>query len=181
MLRRPPRSTQSRSSAASDVYKRQPSATEIQALVAGSPLANPRRTTSGVDSSRLAMVLAVLQRRLSARLADQDVYVSTIGGARAGEPAADLALALAVVSSRENLALRPRLVALGEVGLAGEIRPVSGLARRLSEAARLGFTTAVVPRHPVDRPVAPAGMQLIEVADLAEAVARRREPQVRTS
>jgi len=160
---------------------RRPLATEIQALVAGSPLANPRRTTSGVDSSRLAMVLAVLQRRLSARLADQDVYVSTIGGARAGEPAADLALALAVVSSRENLALRPRLVALGEVGLAGEIRPVSGLARRLSEAARLGFTTAVVPRHPVDRPVAPAGMQLIEVADLAEAVARSREPQVRTS
>jgi DNA repair protein RadA/Sms len=67
------------------------------------------------------------------------------------------------------------------VGLAGEIRPVSGLARRLLEAARLGFTTAVVPRHPVDRPVAPAGMQLIEVADLAEAVARSREPQVRTS
>lgn len=160
---------------------RRPLATEIQALVAGSPLANPRRTTSGVDSSRLAMVLAVLQRRLSARLADQDVYVSTIGGARAGEPAADLALALAVVSSRENLAIRPRLVAIGEVGLAGEIRPVSGLARRLSEAARLGFTTAVVPRHTNDPATAPVGMELIEVSDLAEAVTRSRETQERTS
>ena len=160
---------------------RRPLATEIQALVASSPLTNPRRTTSGVDSSRLAMVLAVLQRRLSARLADQDVYVSTIGGARAAEPAADLAVALAVVSSRENVALRPRLVALGEVGLAGEIRPVSGIARRLSEAARLGFTTAVIPRHPNDPATAPAGMQLLEVGDLAEAVTASRDARIPTA
>ena len=104
---------------------RRPLVTEVQSLVAPSAVPNPRRTTSGVDSSRLAMVLAVLQRRLGARLADQDVYVSTIGGARVAEPGADLALALAALSSRENVPLPRGLVAIGEIGLAGEIRTVS--------------------------------------------------------
>jgi DNA repair protein RadA/Sms len=149
---------------------RRPLATEIQALVAPSMLANPRRTTSGVDASRLAMVLAVLQRRVGARLADQDVYVSTVGGARVVEPSADLALALATASSRENVALPRGLVALGEVGLAGELRPVTGVLRRLSEAARLGFVRAVVPTGSVEPGTAPAGIELLEVADLAEAV-----------
>jgi len=149
---------------------RRPLATEIQSLVAPSVLSNPRRTTSGVDSSRLAMVLAVLQRRVGARLVDQDVYVSTVGGARAVEPAADLALALATVSARENVPLLAGIVALGEVGLAGEIRPVTGISRRLAEAARLGFTHAVVPVGSVEPTTAPAGMTLLEVADLAEAV-----------
>jgi len=149
---------------------RRPLATEVQALVAPSMLANPRRTTSGVDASRLAMVLAVLQRRVGARLADQDVYVSTVGGARVVEPSADLALALATASSRENVALPRGLVALGEVGLAGEIRPVTGVARRLAEAARLGFVRAVVPAGSVEAGSAPPGIELIEVRDLAEAV-----------
>ncbi|WP_258724443.1 DNA repair protein RadA [Cellulomonas sp. NS3] len=149
---------------------RRPLATEIQALVAPSMLANPRRTTSGVDASRLAMVLAVLQRRVGARLADQDVYVSTVGGARVVEPSADLALALATASSRENVALPRGLVALGEVGLAGELRPVTGVLRRLSEAARLGFVRAVVPAGSIEPGTAPAGIELLEVADLAEAV-----------
>ncbi|GEA87993.1 DNA repair protein RadA [Cellulomonas cellasea] len=149
---------------------RRPLATEIQALVAPSMLANPRRTTSGVDASRLAMVLAVLQRRVGARLADQDVYVSTVGGARVVEPSADLALALATASSRENVALPRGLVALGEVGLAGELRPVTGVLRRLSEAARLGFARAVVPAGSIEPGTAPAGIELLEVADLAEAV-----------
>ena len=149
---------------------RRPLAVEVQALVAPSVLTNPRRTTSGVDSSRLAMVLAVLQRRVGARLADQDVYVSTVGGARVVEPAADLALALATVSARENIPLVSNVVALGEVGLAGEIRPVAGVTRRLSEAARLGFTRAVVPRGSVEPGGTPDGMTVAEVADLAEAV-----------
>lgn len=149
---------------------RRPLATEIQALVAPSMLANPRRTTSGVEASRLAMVLAVLQRRVGARLADQDVYVSTVGGARVVEPSADLALALATASSRENVALPRGLVALGEVGLAGELRPVTGVLRRLSEAARLGFVRAVVPAGSIEPGTAPAGIELLEVADLAEAV-----------
>jgi DNA repair protein RadA/Sms len=149
---------------------RRPLATEIQALVAPSQVPNPRRTTSGVDSSRLAMVLAVLQRRLGARLADQDVYVSTVGGARVVEPAADLALALAAVGSRENTALPRGLVAIGEVGLAGEIRNVSGVGRRLAEAARLGFTRAIVPHASVAGLAVPAGMTVLGASDLAQAV-----------
>ncbi|TQL01775.1 DNA repair protein RadA/Sms [Cellulomonas sp. SLBN-39] len=149
---------------------RRPLAAEVQALVAPSVVPNPRRTTSGVDSSRLAMVLAVLQRRLGARLADQDVYVSTVGGARVVEPAADLALALAAVGGRENQPVHTGLVAVGEVGLAGEIRPVPGVGRRLAEAARLGCTRAVVPAGALDDVSVPDGLHAIEVGDLAAAV-----------
>ena len=149
---------------------RRPLATEVQSLVAPSALSNPRRTTSGIDSSRLAMVLAVLQRRVGVRTADQDVYVSTIGGARLVESSADLAIALATVSACENVPLLPRLVAFGEVGLAGEIRPVTGVPRRLAEAARLGFTHAVVPTGSVEAAAVPAGVTLVEVSDLAGAV-----------
>ena len=149
---------------------RRPLVAEVQSLVALSSVPNPRRTTSGVDSSRLAMVLAVLQRRLGARLADQDVYVSTIGGARVIEPAADLALALAAISSRENVPLPRGLVAIGEVGLAGEIRTVSGVGRRLAEAARLGFTRAIVPAGALDGTTPPAGLTVTTAGDLGEAV-----------
>ena len=149
---------------------RRPLVAEVQSLVALSSVPNPRRTTSGVDGSRLAMVLAVLQRRLGVRLADQDVYVSTIGGARVIEPAADLALALAAVSSRENVPLPRGLVAIGEVGLAGEIRTVSGVGRRLAEAARLGFTRAIVPAGALDGSAPPAGLTVTTAGDLGEAV-----------
>lgn len=161
---------------------RRPLVVEVQSLVAPSAVPNPRRTTSGVDSSRLAMVLAVLQRRLGARLADQDVYVSTIGGARVMEPGADLALALAAVSSRENVPLPRGLVAIGEVGLAGEIRTVSGVGRRLAEAARLGFTRAIVPAGALDGATPPAGLTVLMAADLGEAVtAAGLVPELATS
>ncbi len=149
---------------------RRPLAAEIQSLVAISALSNPRRTTSGVDPSRLAMVLAVLSQRVGARVLDHDVYVSTVGGARVVETSADLAVALAIVSARENLPLKPGLVVMGEVGLAGEIRPVTGAARRLSEAARLGFVRAMVPRGSLAPGQAPDGIAVTEVADLHEAV-----------
>lgn len=149
---------------------RRPLAVEVQALVAPSAAPNPRRTTSGIDSARLAMVLAVLQRRLGARLADQDVYVSTVGGARVVEPAGDLALALAAIGSREDVALPRGLVALGEVGLAGEIRAVPGIGRRLAEAARLGFRRALVPASSVDDLVPPEGVHVLGATDLAHAV-----------
>lgn len=151
---------------------RRPLATEVQALVAPSMLANPRRTTSGVDSSRLAMVLAVLQRRAGLVTAQDDVYVSTIGGARVVEPAADLAIALAVASGARNVPLPEGLVAFGEVGLAGEIRPVVGLSRRLAEAARLGFTTAVVPSGGLEPGGGPEGLRVVEAEHLAAAVER---------
>jgi len=155
---------------------RRPLATEIQALVAPTMLSNPRRTTSGIDSSRLAMVLAVLQRRAGVSLADKDVYASTVGGARVVEPAADLAIALAVAGSADDVASVGHLVAFGEVGLAGEIRPVLGLPRRLAEARRLGFTAAVVP--PGDDHDAPDGMTLLVARDLGEAVRLARGPRL---
>ncbi|MCB7138214.1 DNA repair protein RadA [Cellulosimicrobium marinum] len=149
------------------VEGRRPLALELQALVVPSPLSNPRRTTSGVDASRLAMILAVMHRHAGVRLVDQDVYVSTVGGAKVTEPAADLAIALSVLSAREDEAMPPGTVAFGEVGLAGDIRPVTSLDRRLAEAARLGFTRAVVPRGSFPRPV--DGMTVHAARHLGEA------------
>jgi DNA repair protein RadA/Sms len=149
------------------VEGKRPLVAEVQALVDKSPLASPRRTTSGLDGGRLAMVLAVLQRRTTVKVADQDVYAATVGGVRLTEPATDLAVALAVAGAQQNEPLATGLVAIGEVGLAGEIRRVTGMARRLAEAARLGFTHALVPADPGR---VPPGIQAIEVRDLDHAL-----------
>jgi DNA repair protein RadA/Sms len=119
---------------------------EVQALVSGgSGFGAPRRAVSGLDSARVAMALAVLERRGRIRLGDSDVFVATVGGMRIVEPAADLAVALAVASAARDFALPPDLVVVGEVGLAGEVRRVSGVRTRLAEAARMGFTKALIP------------------------------------
>ena len=141
--------------------------TEVQALVAKSAIPTPRRATSGLDAARLAMILAVLQRRLGYALHAQDVYAATVGGVRLVEPAADLALALATAGAASNRTLPGDLVAIGEVGLAGEVRPVGAIAARLQEAARLGFTAALVPTGCSVRVV---GMRVREVADLRAAL-----------
>jgi DNA repair protein RadA/Sms len=146
---------------------RRPLVTEVQALVAHSPLPSPRRASSGLDTSRVAMVLAVLERRGKVILHDRDVYTAALGGVRLVEPAADLALALAVTSAARDLPVPPDLVAIGEVGLSGELRPVSGLPRRLAEAARLGFKVALVPPNPGQ---VPEGMRVIEVPDIRAAL-----------
>ena len=124
---------------------RRPLLAELQALVAATNLPQPRRTSHGVDSGRLAMVLAVLERRCGVRLYSSDVYVSTVGGAKVSDPSADLAAAIAVASAANDRSISPRVIALGEIGLAGELRRVPGADRRLTEAARLGFTEAVIP------------------------------------
>jgi DNA repair protein RadA/Sms len=140
---------------------------EVQALVAGTHLPTPRRATSGLDPARVAMVLAVLERRGGRRIGDKDVYVSTVGGVRLTEPASDLAVSLAVASAATDQPLPGDLVAVGEVGLAGEIRPVGGLLVRLQEAARLGFRRALVPDGTqLDLP----GMRMLPVADLHAAL-----------
>ena len=149
---------------------RRPLVAEVQALVARETSHSPRRATSGLDSSRVAMVIAVLASRQKLPLPGHDVYVATVGGVRLAEPAADLATALALVSASTEQCLAPSLVAFGEVGLAGEVRPVTGLHRRLSEASRLGFTRAVVPQGTVDAVPAPAGMTVIEVGSLVDAI-----------
>jgi DNA repair protein RadA/Sms len=127
------------------VEGKRPLLAEVQALVSESSLAQPRRAVSGLDSSRVAMVLAVAERRGRVSLAHLDVFTATVGGMRVREPAADLALLLALASSERDVPLPQGWLAIGEVGLAGEVRPVPDAGRRLAEAARLGFTDALVP------------------------------------
>ncbi|MEW9532982.1 DNA repair protein RadA [Microbispora sp. NPDC049125] len=123
---------------------------ELQALVGPTEAPQPRRTSSGLDSYRVAMVLAVMERRLNAKIGRCDVFTATVGGIRLTDPAVDLALMLSVVSAAGDQALPPGLVALGEVGLAGELRAVRDVRRRLAEASRLGFTRALVPAGSLD-------------------------------
>ena len=119
---------------------------EIQALVDASQLGNPRRVAVGLDQNRLSMLLAVLHRHGGLYMADQDVFVNVVGGVKVSETSADLALLLAIVSSFRDKPLPRDLVVFGEVGLAGEIRPVPGGQERLREAAKHGFRRAIVPK-----------------------------------
>ena len=151
---------------------RRPLVVEVQALVAPTQAQNPRRATSGLDASRVAMVLAVLASRVRLPLPGHDVFVATVGGVRLGEPAADLATALALTSAVLDRPMAARTVAFGEVSLSGEVRPVTGLSRRLSEAARLGFTTAVVPAGSIDAAPVPPGLRVIEIGQVVEALRR---------
>ncbi len=142
---------------------------EIQALVDEAHGAAPRRLTVGLEQNRLAMLLAVLHRHAGLALFDQDVFANAVGGVRVAEPGADLALTLAIVSSFRNRALPERHVVFGEVGLAGEVRPVQRGQERLREAAKLGFTHAIVPA--ANRPRQPIeGIEVIAVERLSEAV-----------
>jgi DNA repair protein RadA/Sms len=146
--------------------------TEIQALIGAQVAGSPRRTVSGLDSARLAMVLAVLQRRTDTRLHDREVFAATVGGIRVVEPAVDLGVALAVASATHDLPLAADLVAIGEVGLTGEVRRVGAVPQRLAEAARLGFRFALVPSGcgPAATGSAPTGMTVREVNDVRTAV-----------
>jgi len=119
---------------------------EIQALVDGAHVPNPRRLSVGLESTRLAMLLAVLHRHAGVATFDQDVFVNAVGGVKIAEPAADLPVLLAIMSSLRNRPLPRGLFAFGEVGLAGEIRPAPRGQERLREAAKLGFSTALIPK-----------------------------------
>jgi DNA repair protein RadA/Sms len=145
---------------------------EIQALVSRSPLAMPRRTATGFDTNRLHMLTAVLSRRARLPLHDQDVFLNVVGGLRVDEPSADLAAALAIVSSIRDHPLPHDLVALGEIGLSGELRGVAQLESRLREAAKLGFREAIVPRVAATRFLdGVAELSLTRVATVQDAVA----------
>ncbi len=148
---------------------RRPLVAEVQSLVTRATLSAPRRTTSGLDPSRLAMILAVLEKRSGLAAGSRDVFAATVGGMRVTEPAADLAILLALASSAMDRPLARDVVALGEVGLAGEIRPVPALGPRLAEAARLGFRYALVPAGQLDV-APPAEPGVVEVADVRAAV-----------
>ncbi len=143
---------------------------EVQALVAPTGAPSPRRTASGVDPNRLALLLAVLGRRAGIGLAGHDVYANLAGGLSVAEPGLDLPLALALASSFRDRPLVAGTGALGEVGLLGELRSVSGIERRLREAARLGFTRAVVPRAGGRAPDRVDGLEVVMAGSLAEAI-----------
>ena len=146
---------------------------EIQALVDDAHAPNPRRLSVGLEQARLAMLLAVLHRHVGVACYDQDVFINAVGGVKIGEPAADLAVMLAIVSSLKGKPLPKGLVVFGEVGLAGEIRPAPRGQERLKEAAKLGFTQALIPKANAPRsPI--AGMEVIAVDRAAEALARFR-------
>ncbi|HWJ97731.1 MAG TPA: magnesium chelatase domain-containing protein, partial [Acidimicrobiales bacterium] len=146
---------------------RRPLLAEVQALTVAATTPSPRRSSSGLDSSRVSMLLAVLSKT-GVSLGNQDVYTASVGGARLHEPAVDLAVALAVISAAGGSPLPGGLVAIGEVGLAGEVRPVRGLEARLREAARIGFTHAIVPTgtESLDR----VGLKVLRTGDLAAAL-----------
>ena len=147
-----------------------PLVAEVQALLAESATPQPRRAVSGLDNSRVSMLLAVLQRRANLPLYKDDVYVSTVGGVRLSEPATDLAVALAIASSKTGHTLPNGLITFGEVGLAGEVRPVPGAGRRIQEAARLGFTHAVVPAGQEIKLAAGSNIKLAYVDTLTQAL-----------
>ncbi|HEX5533163.1 MAG TPA: DNA repair protein RadA [Actinomycetales bacterium] len=151
---------------------RRPLVVEVQGLLVPMGNSSPRRATSGLDSSRVAMILAVLNSRLQLRTSSKDAFVATVGGVRLSEPASDLAVALALASAGMDAPLPARMTAFGEVSLSGEVRPVTGVTRRLQEAARLGFTSALVPAGTVDTTPAPDGLKVVEVRHVHEAVMR---------
>jgi DNA repair protein RadA/Sms len=150
---------------------RRPLLAEIQALVGvpASEFGNARRVTSGLDNARTAMTLAVLELRAGVRLSGREIYVATVGGMKMNEPSADLAVALSVASAAKGLALPADLVAIGEVGLAGEIRKVNGALQRIQEAARLGFKRALVP---IGSDLKVPGIEIMEVGRIEQAISR---------
>ncbi|MDP1794608.1 MAG: DNA repair protein RadA [Acidimicrobiales bacterium] len=147
---------------------------EVQALVAKTSAPMPRRSAQGIDNSRLAVLIAVLERASAFSFGDKDVYASVVGGVKIAEPAGDLGLAIALASSASGTPVPPDIVAIGEVGLGGELRRVGQMERRLAEAARLGFKRAIVPAATPDVP----GIGLMRMPTLAEAVGgfRARKP-----
>jgi DNA repair protein RadA/Sms len=142
---------------------------EIQALVDEAHAPNPRRVSVGLEQNRLALLLAVLHRHAGIACYDQDVFVNAVGGVRITEPAADLAVLLAVVSSLRGRPIAGKTVAFGEVGLAGEVRPAPRGQERLKEAAKLGFTRAIIPKANAPKQ-APSGIEIVAVERIEEAV-----------
>ncbi|MBP3655140.1 MAG: DNA repair protein RadA [Clostridia bacterium] len=148
-----------------------PMLVDVQALTLQTAYGSPRRTTNGFDAGRLALLLAVLEKRAGCALLGQDVYINVAGGLDLSEPAADLALCAAVASSVRETCVPADWAVMGEVGLAGEIRAISQIERRLAECARLGFTTCVIPRANLRGLRTPEGMRIYGVETVAEALA----------
>jgi len=143
---------------------------ELQGLTSPTNFGNPRRTTNGMDYNRLLLITAVLTRRIGLRLSDQDVFLNVVGGLRIEEPAADLAAAVALVSSVKDLPVRADLALIGEIGLSGELRWVRQMEPRLREAAKLGFKVAVIPKRLRANFETPKKLEIFEARSLKQAV-----------
>lgn len=141
---------------------------EIQTLVTHSGLANPRRTCIGADNARVALLVAVLEKIVGLQLHDQDIFVNIAGGIKTEEPALDLGMAVGIFSSFRNLALDPKTVLIGEVGLTGEVRPVQRMDLRLKEAAKLGLTRAIIPQRNALPAMALGNFQIVPVKTIDE-------------
>ena len=144
---------------------------DVQALASQSYFGAPRRTVEGADAGRTALLLAVLEKRAGLRTANQDVYVNVAGGLQLSEPAADLALCVAIASSLRDRAVGGEVAVMGEVGLAGEVRAIPQCTRRVAECQRMGFTTVIVPRENLRGLQAPEGLQVIGVDTVSQAIA----------
>ncbi|MBO5211040.1 MAG: DNA repair protein RadA [Clostridia bacterium] len=149
-----------------------PILSEVQALVTTTGFGNPRRASTGFDYNRLSLILAVLEKRMGLYYSNLDVYLNIVGGMRIDEPAADLAIALSLVSGIRDIPIDEKTVAFGEIGLSGEVRSVSRAAFRVNEAARLGFTKCILPKACLKQITeCPVGMQLIGVSNLKQSIA----------
>ena len=142
----------------------------MQALASQSYFGTPRRTVGGADASRVALLLAVLEKRANQKTYNQDVYINVAGGLELSEPAADLALCMAVVSSLKDMPVGGDVAVMGEVGLAGEVRAIPQCDRRMAECQRLGFTTIVLPRENMKRIARPEGVKLVGVDTVMQAI-----------
>jgi DNA repair protein RadA/Sms len=153
-----------------------PIVAEIQALVTQSAFPAPRRTSNGIDYNRTCLILAVLEKRLNMRFSANDAYINVIGGLKIDEPAIDLSVAMALISSLRDKVVPDDLIAIGELGLSGEVRAVSNLEQRVKEAARLGFTKAVVPYRNLEKRKIDCGIELIGVKSIFDTLKLLAEP-----
>jgi len=142
---------------------------EVQALVTPSNLSSPRRTADGIDYNRMNLLLAVLEKRVGLRFSSCDVYLNVVGGLRIDEPAADAAIVLALISSMRDIAVPENVIAMGELGLAGEFRAVSGIEQRFGESKRLGFTTIAIPKRSPIRDIA-EDVKVVQLGSIYDAI-----------
>jgi len=147
---------------------------EVQALVCPTPLASPRRTVTGLNPNRVSLLLAVLEKRAGQHFSDKDVFANVVGGVRLEEPAADLAVALALVSSLREIPLASTLVAFGEIGLAGEVRAADMPRQRVAEASKFGFTACIIPKS-CAADVEEHNVRILPVSNLSQAISQALE------
>ncbi len=148
---------------------------EVQALVTPTGFGNPRRMSNGIDINRVILLIAVLEKRARMNLSNSDVYINVAGGLRVDEPAADLGICVAIATGQSDVLLPPDMIFVGEVGLGGELRNVSHLEKRLSEASKLGFSSAIVPRQSLKEIKIPDGFAAYGVKTIGEAIAMIRK------